>query len=69
MDLRCWWCAGTEGKFTSFRKMKVVHWSCIPKIIAAQQSVQLAALRRGWRARLSNWLVSLGERIAQSGGN
>ena len=36
---------------------------------AAQQSVQLTALRRGWRARLGNWLVSLGNRIAQSGGN
>ena len=35
----------------------------------AQHGVQLTALRRDWRGRLGNWLVSLGNRIAQSGGN
>ena len=35
---------------------------------AAEQSVHLTAFGAGWRARLGNWLVSLGNRIAQSGG-
>lgn len=36
---------------------------------SAKQSVQLTALRRGWRGHLGNWLVSLGCRIAGRGGN
>lgn len=35
---------------------------------AAEQSVHLTAFGAGWRGRLGNWLVSLGNRIAQSGG-
>lgn len=65
MDLRCWWCARTEGKFTSFGKMKVVHWSCIPKIVVAKHRMRLTAFSVDWRVRLGNWLVSLGNRIAQ----
>lgn len=69
MDLRCWWCAGTEGKFTSFgNNWKIVHRRCIPKIVDAQHRVHLTAFGAGWRRRFGNWLVSLGNRIAQSGG-
>lgn len=35
---------------------------------AAEQSVHLTAFGAGWRGRLGKWLVSLGNRIAQSGG-
>ena len=35
---------------------------------AAEQSVHLTAFGAGLRGRLGNWLVSLGNRIAQSGG-
>ena len=44
----------------------------LPKLIlrrkSAQQSVHLTAFGVGMRARFGNWLASLGERIAQSGG-
>lgn len=43
------------------------EWVLVKK--STQQSVQLNALRRGWRGRFANWLVSLGNYIAQSGGN
>lgn len=69
MDLRCWWCSGTEGAFTSFgTHWKVVHWRCIPKIAAAQHRMHLTAFGAGGRARLGNWLVALGNRISQNGG-
>lgn len=35
---------------------------------AAEHSVHLTAFGAGWRGRLGKWLVSLGNRIAQSGG-
>jgi len=43
------------------------EWVLVQK--SAQHDVQLTALRRGWRGRFANWLVSLGNRVAQSGGN
>lgn len=35
---------------------------------AAEQSAHLTAFGDNWRGRLGEWLVSLGNRIAQSGG-
>lgn len=35
---------------------------------AAEQSMHFTAFGAGWRGRLGKWLVSLGNRIAQSGG-
>ena len=35
---------------------------------AAEHSVHLTAFGAGWRGHLGKWLVSLGNRIAQSGG-
>ena len=43
------------------------EWVLVQK--SSQQSVQLTALRRGWRARLGNYLLRLGKSLAQSGGN
>ena len=34
----------------------------------AEQSMHQTAFGAGWRGRLGEWLVSLGNRIAQSGG-
>ncbi len=35
--------------------------------VAAQQSVQRTASGEGWRGRFGNWLIYVGERVAQSG--
>lgn len=43
------------------------EWVFVQK--SAHQNVQLTAFGAGWRGRIGNWLVSLGNRIAQSGGN
>lgn len=55
--------------FNSDGKKVFPVYSIPEDVKSAQQSVQLTALRRDWRGRLGNWLVSLGNRIAQSGGN
>lgn len=49
----------------NFETWKNFHEICN----AAQQGVQLTALRRGWRARLANYLVFMGMRLAGFGGN
>ena len=47
-------------------------WTLIeqsPEENAAEQSVQLTAFGVGWRARLGNYLIRLGCRLAKVGGN
>jgi len=54
-------------------------WSTIQEVVdcphcdplhrgASQQSVQPTAFGVGWRARLGNWLIRLGESLIQNGG-
>jgi len=55
--------------FNSDGKKVYPVYSIPEDVQSVQQGVQLTALRRDWRSRFGNWLASLGNRIAQSGGN